>query len=846
MNILDRFSAHLKNVMARAMQLAADLQNPEVEPLHFLYALHKQKGSVAAEILARLKLNIKTIELGLLELPIIKNPAPPPAKGGQPTAQLTLTPFSEAAKTVLGRAMLVAHESKHNYTGTEHLLSALVFINDPAINSALKTCGIKNAEVSKQIDTVLNNATQFPRITEVAEAMDRIQDSLGELNAGPAEEALSAPSAPKTKIGRKKDTALDFFAVNLAGAEAQANIDPVIGRALEIERAIQILCRRAKNNPILLGDPGVGKTAIVEGLAKKIYEGDVPNILLNKKIYALDMGMLIAGTIYRGEFEARLRQVIDETARDPNIILFIDEIHNIVGAGSNQGTLDAANILKPALARGQIRCIGATTPGEFKKHIESDAALERRFQPIYVKEPSPEDAVKILAGIKKNYELYHRVKIADDAVEAAVRLSERHIANKFLPDKAIDLLDETAAAKRVSAKATAAEGKLQRLRQKLEKIILAKETAAGQDNFEQAVKMKEEEQKLRAAVSKTEKTAAGKKLKFIDEITAKDIAVQVAKITGTPPGELLLEDSDRFARLENELKKQIIGQDDTVREVAQTIRQAQLELSIPERPLASFLFVGESGVGKTELAKAIAQILYPGQDALIKLNMSEFNEAFGVSKLLGSPAGYIGYKETNQFTDRVKMNPYSVVLFDELDKAHREVAKLLLQILESGEISDSTGRKISLKHAIIIMTTSLGAEEATKGALGFGVSARQKGDAREKIMARLKEYFSPELINRLDNVCVFNPLSEEDMAKIAELEIARLNEQLKKYQTEIKTEGKTLTAIVARLPDKKNGARELRRHVRSQVEALLAEIILQKKIKPKYLLRAGADKLTIE
>lgn len=842
MNLLDRFSTHLRDVLARSIHLAAELKNLQVEPIHLFFAISSEQGSVAAEIINRLKISPKTIEQALLSLPVRKTDllhTPP-----RTVAEQTLTPLSVNTKNILEKAMAVAQDNNHNYIGTEHLLSALIESGDPLITDVLRVNTIDMSELEKQLDTVLANATHFPHLTEVADVAKKIEENV-EKDFDLNDEVLPLTSTPP-KNTKKKESVLEYFATNLTNPAVQKNIDPVIGRDSEIERVIQILCRRTKNNPLLLGEPGVGKTAIVEGLGKKILEGKVPDLLLGKKIYALDMSMLIAGTIYRGEFEARLRQVIDEATNNPNVILFIDEIHNIVGAGSNQGTMDAANILKPALSRGLLRCIGATTPAEYKKYIEHDAALERRFQTVYAKEPTLEDTLTILHGIKKNYELYHKVGFSDGALEAAVRLSERYITNKFLPDKAIDLLDETAAAKRLAVKGPAHESKLSRLEQKLEKVIAGKEAAAREDKFDEAVKLKKEEDKLRAEIKKTAVASKDKKIELIGEISEKDVLNQVARVIGTKPSDLLLDDPSSLDNLETLLSNHIVGQNEVLKNVSGHVRQAKLGLSHPERPLASFLFVGESGVGKTELAKTLAKVLYSNREAFIKLDMSEFNESFGVSKLLGAPAGYIGFKEGNQFTDKIKMNPHSVILFDEIDKAHRDIIKLLLQMLENGEITDSTGKTVSLRHTIIILTTSYGAADLKKGSLGFNKDAGELGDGKIRATEKLKEYFSPEVINRLDKICFFNPLSRETLSRLAELEIIKFNEQLNNYQTSLAPDEKVLEWVVSQIPESDNGARAVRRFVREHIERLMSEIILGKKIKKRYTLLVNDNNLSVK
>lgn len=841
MNIIDRFSTHLREVLVGSIRIATELKNTAVEPLHLLLALSMQKGSIAKEVLNRYHLDTKNIEKNILNL----------KPETVPELKTSLSPFSPNAKTALEKALIVAQKNGHNYLGTEHLLSALINMDDPQIEQLFKKenhvskngtrndfAKSKKTELNEQLEIVLATAAQFPQITEVPDVINHMQEGL-------SDDAMLQTILPTDKKAKKKEVALDFFAANLTNPEIQSDIDPVIGREKEIERMMQILCRRTKNNPILLGDPGVGKTAIVEGLAKKIAAGDVPDVLLGKKIYALDMGLLIAGTAYRGEFEGRLRQIIEEVSNDPNIILFIDELHNIVGAGSNQGTMDAANILKPVLARGTIRCIGATTPTEFKKHIESDPALERRFQPIFIKEPSVADTIKILQGIKENYEIFHDLKITDKAIIKTVQLANRYITNKLLPDKAIDLLDETAAAKRLNIKSTPVESKLWRLKNALTKTIAAKEDAAGHDNFNEAVRLKEKERILEQEIKYYKEKISGQKtIQPLVTVTEKDVINQLTKIIETPIRDLFVDQKDDLSDFESELQKNIIGQDEVLREVAQIIRQAQLELSNPNRPLASFLFVGESGVGKTELAKSLTAALYPNQNSLIHLNMSEFNESFGVSKLLGSPAGYIGYKESNQFTDRIKMNPYCVILLDEIDKAHKDVTKLLLQMLENGEITDSVGKKISLKHAVIILTTSLGADELKKSNIGFG-KAKDGSENKKIIKEKLKDFFSPELINRLDQICLFNNLTKENLAKIAALEIAELNKQLETYHTTLQADEKIFDWFVNQLPEK-NNAREVRRQIRNHAEKIMAELIMRDKVKNQHKLVLQQNKLSVK
>ena len=711
-NILDNLSTHLKNVIAKAMSIATALEHESVTPTHLLLALYTQKGAVGAEILQKVQIKEKTIKRELALMEVLDMP-----KEKTHTKTAVIPDLNDLAKKVLEKAMVLAYEYEHKYVGTEHLLHGLMLVQDITISNILKKNKVTKKLIKDHIQVLLQSTSRFPEMEDVEEVMDDMQ----EMNA------QKMPQIPlKQKTQQKRSThALDAFATLLTHKKTQQSLDPVIGREEEIDRLMHILCRRTKNNPVLVGEPGVGKTAIVEGLAKRIVKGDVPDAIKRKKIYSLDIALLVSGTIYRGEFESRLKQLIDEVSALPDCILFIDELHNIIGAGSNQGTMDAANILKPALARGKLRCIGATTFDEYKKYISNDPALERRFQSIDVEEPTKEETIQIITGIKKYYEKHHHTTITKEAIIAAVELSIKYIHTNFLPDKAIDLIDEAAASLRVKRPESIEDKTYYELVDALDTCNKQKEQAILEEAFQKAKKIKTKEQKLEKKLEALHKKRKQTKPVSSGRVTKKHIATILSKQLHISLETLLRDEWETLKQVEKQIKKQLFGQDIVIEEVIQTLRHAYLKQTGTKKPLSSYLFVGPSGVGKTALAKILTKELYQDEKALIKFDMSEFAEAHSVSKLLGSPAGYIGHKERNRFTDEMKRRPYAVLLFDEIDKAHPDVRRLLFQILDEGELSDSSGKKIYFHHAIIIMTSNVGYEHYKTGEFGFGDASNQ-------------------------------------------------------------------------------------------------------------------------
>ncbi|MCR4314437.1 MAG: ATP-dependent Clp protease ATP-binding subunit, partial [Candidatus Uhrbacteria bacterium] len=791
-DIVDKFSTHLKNVLTRALCFVVEQDQKTIQPEHLLWALGTQKGCIAAEILK--KSGVKAMDLkkliGVRQATYTLSDA----------TGLTLH-LSDDAKRIVEKAVLTANVYGHRYIGTEHLLCGLVQINPAVTESFFVELQIDLKELKSQLTIVLKSTSKFPDLT-------------GSMTGDPVPVVANQPQKKEeTGSEGRKVSALEFFAVELTSAESQKKIDPVIGRESEIERIMEILCRRTKNNPLLLGEPGVGKTAIVEGLAKQITQGRVPPVLAHKRIFAIDMALLIAGTMYRGEFEGRLRQIIEEVKANPDTLLFIDEIHSIVGAGSASGSMDAANILKPALARGEIRCIGATTPGEFKKHIETDTALERRFQTVLIDEPSQEKTIEILEGIAPYYEQFHRVHITHDALTQAVALSTRYLQDRQLPDKAIDLIDEAAAVTRVH---NHNHSPIQRERELQDTLVTLKETkrqAVVEERFDEAMKLKEEETRLSAHL---ESLVTEEDLSPIPAITTQDIARVVSRTTGIPLEDLVASDKSRLLQLEEQLRTNVLGQESVIDTVAGALRRAKTGIAHPSRPLASFLFLGPSGVGKTELAKTIAHILFHTKHHLIRLDMSEYAEGFTMSKLIGAPAGYIGYKEGTNLTDRVKQRPYCVVLFDEIEKAHRDVQNLLLQILEEGELTDATGRKVNFKNTIVILTSNVGLERFERGDMGFmsGSTARAVS-LNQDLRTELEARFRPELLNRIDHTCIFQPLAENILEQIVEKQLTELVLRLKDQGLSLNIHKSLAPHIRAKL-EPKFGARHVRMVIQNE------------------------------
>ena len=787
-----RFTEKAQHVIYYAQEEARAMNYPAVGTEHLLLGILREGESVASKALTNMGVDLqKTREIVLQLL----------SPGQDPVGdEIAITP---RVKKVL---VLAQDEAAHwgvNYIGTEHLLLGILREGEGVASQVLAQLGVEPEKVRKQVIALLGGANPM------------------DVNTGSAK-----------GMGGKNRPTLDEFGRNLNEMVRQGKIDPVIGRETEIERVIQVLCRRTKNNPALLGDPGVGKTAIAEGLAQRIVAGKVPELLKDKEIITLDMGSLVAGSKYRGDFEERLKKIMDEVKADQNVILFIDEMHTLIGAGSAEGALDAANILKPELARGDIQCIGATTLDEYRKHIEKDAALERRFQPITVNEPTQEDTIAILKGIRDKYEAHHGVEISDGAIEAAVKLSSRYITDRFLPDKAIDLIDE--AASRVRLQTYTAPVDVKTLEDEIERLSKEKEAAVVSQEYEKAAQYRDEEKQKRAELEKLTEEWKSQTTTETKVVTEEEIAAIVSNWTGVPVTKLQEEDTQRLLHMEEILHQRVIGQDEAVKAVSRAVRRAQSGLKNPKRPIGSFLFMGPTGVGKAEVARALAEVLFDNEDAIVRIDMSEYMEKFSVSRLVGAPPGYVGHDEGGQLTEAVRRKPYSIVLLDEIEKAHPDVFNILLQVLDDGRLTDSQGRTVDFKNTVIIMTSNIGASNIkTAGTMGFSAdtAGEEQKAAYDKMKARvmdaLKATFRPEFLNRVDETIVFHALEKEHILSIVDLMMQDLHKRLQEQDIKMEVSAEAKEKLVEEGHDPAYGARPLRRTIQRLVEDPLAEDLLQ-------------------
>jgi ATP-dependent Clp protease ATP-binding subunit ClpC len=798
--MFDRFTERARKVIILAKEEAKRFNHDYIGTEHILLGLIKEGESVAAAVLQNLGLSLDTIRLEVEKL----------VQFGPSTIVSGDIPFTPKAKKVIELAMDEARRLGHNYIGTEHLLLGLIKEGEGVASHVLMNVGLDLNKVRAEVIKLLGSSTP------------------GSAPGGGG--APGAQGSAGTGRSKTKTPALDSFGRDLSQMAREGKLDPVVGRNEEIERVIQILARRTKNNPVLLGEAGVGKTAIVEGLAQKIVSGDVPEILIDKRLVVLDLALMVAGTKYRGQFEERIKAVMDEIRRSENVIIFIDEIHTLVGAGGAEGAIDASNILKPALSRGEIQCIGASTLDEYRKYIEKDAALARRFQTIMVDPPSVEEAIQILKGLRDKYEAHHRVKILDESIEAAVKMSERYITGRFLPDKAIDLIDEAASRARLSV--TTLPKDLKKLEAEIEAFRREKEEAIKGQDFEKAAKLRDEERKAKEELVRIKKSWKESKSEVEVQVTEDDIATIVSKWTGVPLSRLEEKETSKLLRMEDELHRMVIGQDEAIRAVSHAVRRSRSGLRNPRRPIGSFIFLGPTGVGKTLLARALADFMFGDPDALVVVDCSEYGEKFNVSRLVGAPPGYVGYEEGGQLTEKVRRRPYTVVLFDEIEKAHPDVFNILLQLMEEGRLTDSFGRKVDFRNTIVIMTSNVGADLIKRtGDLGFAPSKDDMNfsDLRQKLLDETKKTFRPEFLNRIDDIIVFHPLNRQDLQQIVEIELRELKDRLKEKKIDLHLAEEVVKFVIDKGYDPVFGARPLKRTVQRYIENVLAEDILSGK-----------------
>lgn len=796
-----RFTERAQKVLALSQEEAVRLGHNNIGTEHILLGLVREGEGIAAKALQSLGVQVEKIQEEVEKLIGV---------GKQPMQSIHYTP---RAKKVVELSQDEARKLGHSYVGTEHILLGLIREGEGVAARVLNNLGIS-----------LNKARQ-----QVLKLLGSNESQAGRRGRAGQQSNASTPT-------------LDSLARDLTVSAREGKIDPVIGRSKEIERVIQVLSRRTKNNPVLIGEPGVGKTAVAEGLAQQIIDNEVPETLRDKRVMTLDMGTVVAGTKYRGEFEDRLKKVMEEIRQAGNVILFIDELHTLIGAGGAEGAIDASNILKPSLSRGEIQCIGATTLDEYRKYIEKDAALERRFQPIQVDEPSVEETILILKGLRDRYEAHHRVTITDEAIEASATLSDRYITDRFLPDKAIDLIDE--AGSKVRLRSYTIPPNLKELEQKLADVRKEKDAAVQSQEFEKAASLRDTEQRYREELEKTKNEWKEKQGQMDSEVTVEDIASVVSIWTGVPVAKLTKDESKRLLDMEEILHERVIGQEEAVKAISTAIRRARSGLKDPKRPIGSFIFLGPTGVGKTELARALAEVMFADEDAMIRVDMSEYMERHSTARLVGSPPGYVGYEEGGQLTEKVRRKPYSVVLLDEVEKAHPEVFNILLQVLEDGRLTDSKGRTVDFRNTVIIMTSNVGASELRRNKfVGFNVAdeSQQHADMKSKVMDALKKAFRPEFLNRIDETIVFHSLEKKHMKDIVVLMLEELKERLQQQEIELSMTDKAIEKIANEGFDPEYGARPLRRSIQQNIENMLSEELLKGTVEKGKTVKIGLN-----